>query len=77
MSEMVHSPKHYALFDDIETIEVIASSLTKKEFKGYCFGNLLKYKLRCGLKDDVLQELSKAEKYKELYEKFKGLCKDE
>ncbi|MNV90123.1 hypothetical protein D3C71_1844740 [compost metagenome] len=74
---MVNSPKHYSLFEDVEAIEVIARSLTQAEFRGYCFGNLLKYKLRCGLKDDVLQELSKAEKYKELYEKFKGLCKDD
>lgn len=73
-SDAVHSPKHYAVFDDIEAIEVIARSMTQEMFKGYCFGNLLKYRLRVGSKDEVMQELGKADKYKELYEKFKGLC---
>ena len=73
-SDAVHSPKHYAVFDDIEAIEVIARSMTQEMFKGYCFGNLLKYRLRVGGKDEVMQELAKSDKYKELYEKFKGLC---
>lgn len=73
-TDAVHSPKHYAVFDDIEAIEVIARSMTQEMFKGYCFGNLLKYRLRVGGKDEVMQELGKADKYKELYEKFKGLC---
>ena len=66
--EAVHSPKHYAVFDDIEAIEVIARSMTQEMFKGYCFGNLLKYRLRVGGKDEVMQELAKSDKYKELYE---------
>ena len=73
-SDAVHSPKHYAVFDDIEAIEVIARSMTQEMFKGYCFGNLLKYRLRVGGKDEVMQELAKSDKYKELYEKFKGFC---
>lgn len=73
--DMVNSPSHYALFDDIEAIQVIAASMTKEMFKGYCFGNLLKYKLRAGGKDDIQQELKKADKYKELYEKYQNLCK--
>lgn len=70
----VHKPSHYDLFEDVEAIEVIARSLTKEEFRGYCFGNLLKYRLRCGKKDNVEQELAKADKYKELYEKYKDFC---
>ena len=73
--DMVNSPSHYALFDDIEAIQVIASSMTKEMFKGYCFGNLLKYKLRAGGKDDIQQELKKAERYKGLYEEYQHLCK--
>lgn len=75
-TDMVHSPQHYSLFESTEAIEVIARSLTQEEFRGYCLGNLLKYRLRCGKKDDVNQELEKADKYKELYEKYKGLCHD-
>jgi hypothetical protein len=73
--DMVHSPNHYAVFDGVEAIEIIAKSLTIEEFRGYCFGNLLKYRLRCGKKDDVQQELAKADKYKELFEKYKHFCR--
>lgn len=72
--ELVNRPKHYELFEDVEAIEVISRSLTKEEFRGYCFGNLLKYRLRCGKKDNVEQELAKADKYKELYENYKDFC---
>ena len=74
--DVVNSPSHYDLFDGTEAIEIIARSLTKEEFRGYCFGNLLKYRLRCGKKDDVNQELSKADKYKELYENYKEFCRE-
>lgn len=73
--DMVHSPNHYAVFDGVEAIEIIAKSLTVEEFRGYCFGNLLKYRLRCGKKDDIQQELAKADKYKELFEKYKHFCR--
>lgn len=73
-SDVVNSPSHYAVFDGVEAIEIIARALTQEEFRGYCFGNLLKYRLRCGKKDGVEQELKKADKYKELYEDYKHLC---
>ena len=75
--DLVHSPQHYELFENIEAIEIIACALTESEFKGYCFGNLLKYRLRCGKKDNVKQELDKADKYKELYNTYKHLCRKE
>lgn len=72
--DAVNSPKHYAVFDDIEAIEIIARSMSKEMFKGFCFGNLLKYRLRAGSKDELQQEISKANKYKELFEKYKDIC---
>ena len=72
----VNSPKHYAVFEQLEAIEVIASSMTVDQFYGYCLGNILKYRLRAGGKDDVMQELGKADKYQELFTQFKFLCKD-
>lgn len=71
----VHSPQHYQVFPDKEAIEIIASSMTAEQFYGYCLGNFLKYRLRIGAKDEVQQELGKSNKYKELYEKHKHLCK--
>lgn len=74
--DAVNHPKHYAVFEQLEAIEVIASSMTTEQFYGYCLGNILKYRLRAGGKDDVMQELGKADKYQELFSKFKPLCQD-
>lgn len=73
--DAVNSPKHYSVFEKLEAIEVIASSMTSDQFYGYCLGNILKYRLRAGGKDDVMQELGKADKYQELFTKYKHLCK--
>lgn len=75
----VKQPTHYQLFDAIEAIEVIARSMTQEMFKGYCLGNILKYRLRAGKKGEMAtleKDTAKAEFYKELYEKHKGLCYD-
>ena len=74
-SSAVDKPQHYQVFPDKEAIEIIASSMTTEQFYGYCLGNFLKYRLRIGAKDEVQQELGKSNKYKELYEKHKHLCK--
>lgn len=73
----VKSPSHYALFDDVEAIEIIARSMTVEQFKGYCLGNILKYRLRAGKKSELAtmqKDLSKADFYKELFEKHKDKC---
>lgn len=75
--EGVTKPSHYMLFDDIEAIEVIARSMTVEQFKGYCFGNILKYRLRAGKKSELAyleKDLAKADFYKELFEKHKDKC---
>ncbi len=73
--DAVKQPKHYALFDEVESIQVIASSMTKEEFRGFCFGNRLKYRMRAGKKDNVEQELNKSDFYIELFNKHKDLCR--
>lgn len=75
----VKQPSHYQLFDGVEAIEVIARSMTQEMFKGYCLGNILKYRLRAGKKGEMAtleKDMAKAEFYKELYEKHKGICHD-
>ena len=77
--EGVTRPSHYMLFDDIEAIEVIARSMTREQFKGYCFGNILKYRLRAGKKSELAyleKDMAKAGFYGELYEKHKDKCYD-
>ena len=51
--------------------------MTVEQFKGFCLGNTLKYRLRAGKKSDLAhteQDLKKAEFYRELFEQHKGLC---
>lgn len=74
-SDAVNNPKHYTVFENVEAIQIIACSLTEDQFWGYCLGNILKYRLRAGGKDDVMQELGKADKYQELYIEHKHLCR--
>lgn len=76
---MVKQPSHYQLFEGVEAIEVIARSMTQEMFKGYCLGNILKYRLRAGKKSELAtleKDMAKAAFYLELYEKHKGLCHD-
>ncbi|AWN07188.1 nucleotide kinase [Klebsiella phage KP32_isolate 196] len=75
----VKQPSHYRLFEGVEAIEVIARSMTQEMFKGYCLGNILKYRLRAGKKSELAtleKDMAKAAFYLELYEKHKGLCHD-
>lgn len=77
--EGVTKPSHYSLFDSIESIEVIARSMTVEMFRGYCFGNILKYRLRAGKKSELAyaeKDLAKADFYKELFETHKDKCYD-
>ncbi|MRU34859.1 DUF3310 domain-containing protein, partial [Xylella fastidiosa] len=70
---------HYMLFDNVEAIEVIARSMTVEAFRGYCLGNILKYRLRAGKKSELAtmdKDLKKAAFYQELFDKHRGLCYD-
>lgn len=77
--EGVTKPSHYDFFDGIEAIEIIARSMTVEMFRGYCLGNMLKYRLRAGKKSELAyaeKDLAKANFYAELFEKHKGECYD-
>ena len=73
-TQAVLHPKHYEIFPGVEAIEVIAASMTKEEFRGYCKGNMLKYRLRAGNKDPLEQDIAKANTYLELYAKYEYLA---
>lgn len=55
--------KHYELWEDYEAIDNIKNTLTKKEYLGYLKGNILKYQLRLGKKDNVDSEKQKIKDY--------------
>lgn len=74
----VRKPSHYQVFDGVESIEIIARSMTVSEFRGFCMGNVLKYRLRAGKKSELAtieKDLAKADFYKELFAKHKGECR--
>lgn len=76
-SDDVRAPTHYQVFPGTESIEIIARSMTQAEFRGFCMGNVLKYRLRAGKKSDqasIEKDLRKADFYKELFEEHKYKC---
>lgn len=71
----VKKPSHYEVMEGVESIDIIASSLTLEGWKGFCLGNIIKYRLRAGKKDALQQDVDKANQYEILYESKKHLCK--
>ena len=65
---LIKNPSHYDIIEDFTTLEMKARSSTVEEFRGFCKGNIIKYRMRVGKKDDVTQEVAKAENYKLIYE---------
>lgn len=77
-SDVAH-PNHYTLFDNVKAVEIIARSMSIEAFRGFCLGNVLKYRLRAGKKSEmatVEKALNKAAFYQDLFDKYKGLCHD-
>lgn len=73
----VRKPSHYQVFDGVESIEIIARSMTVSEFRGFCMGNVMKYRLRAGKKSELAtmeKDLNKAAFYQELFYLHKGKC---
>lgn len=61
----INSPTHYQLAPGIEAWDVIEATLTAEELRGFCLGNILKYKLRAGQKDSPEKDLAKANWYRD------------
>ena len=57
------SISHYELWEGNEAIDVIKRILSKSEYIGFLKGNILKYQLRLGKKDNVEKEMIKIEDY--------------
>lgn len=54
---------HYELWNGFEAIDVLKNNLTEDEYKGFLKGNILKYQLRLGKKDNVDKEIIKIKDY--------------
>ena len=68
MKSAVESPNHYCLYEDVEVIDIIKAALSGEEFRGYCKGNIIKYRMRAGLKGTAEQDIKKSYEYKNYLE---------
>lgn len=77
----IKSPVHYQVVDGIEAIDLIREVVLhlgiSDPYAGYLLGNVLKYRLRAGKKDDALKDLAKAGEYEEMYNKYMQQLRDD
>ena len=64
VQEVGKHDKHY-LESVVEPIKVMEKLFTKEELKGFIKGNILKYRLRMGHKDDIKKEMDKIRVYEQ------------
>lgn len=67
--DAVTKPKHYVMMD-FEVIDIIFNALNPDEFRGYCLGNIIKYRMRAGKKNDAAEDLAKADEYEKIWSKY-------
>lgn len=63
--------KHYQVLP-IQPIEIMQRLMSPEAFLGFCFGNVIKYALRCGQKDSPAKEMEKVRQYAEWYVQAAG-----
>ena len=64
VQEVEKHDKHY-LESVVEPIKVMEKLFTAEELKGFIKGNILKYRLRMGHKDDIQKEMDKIRVYEQ------------
>lgn len=62
-----HFDEHY--HDKVQPLEIMQEIMTPEEFRGFLFGNIIKYSCRCGKKDEPQKEFAKLRRYREWYDK--------
>lgn len=63
LDDKVSHPSHYQGRKGIDVIEFLYQQLTFEEFKGFMKGNMIKYPVRAGRKDNELADIKKARDY--------------
>lgn len=56
-------PDHYKGSENIDVIDFLYQQLPFEQFKGFMKGNMIKYPVRAGRKDDELADFKKARDY--------------
>jgi hypothetical protein len=71
--EAITSPAHYKVCEGLEVVDMIRAVLTPEQFKGYCLGNLIKYRMRAGKKTmSPMEDLGKAHVYEQWLAEMEG-----
>jgi DNA-directed RNA polymerase subunit RPC12/RpoP len=63
VSGLAINQEHYNAGGRIQPIEVMQSNMTPERFLGFLQGNVIKYSMRAGRKDDEKKEVDKAIQY--------------
>ena len=61
----IQENKHHQLWEGTQSLDIMKKVLTDEEYKGFLKGNILKYQLRLGKKDDTEKEIQKIKDYTE------------
>ena len=59
----IEENKHHQLWEGTQSLDIMKKVLTDEEYKGFLKGNILKYQLRVGKKDDPSKEIKKINDY--------------
>jgi hypothetical protein len=71
--EAITSPGHYKVCEGLEVVDMIRAVLTPEQFRGYCLGNLIKYRMRAGKKTmSPMEDLGKAHVYETWLKEMEG-----
>jgi hypothetical protein len=71
--EAITSPDHYKVCEGLEVVDMLRAVLTPEQFKGYCLGNLIKYRMRAGKKTmSPMEDLGKAHVYEQWLAEMEG-----
>jgi hypothetical protein len=71
--EAITSPAHYKVAEGVEVVDMIRAVLTPEQFRGYCLGNLIKYRMRAGKKTmSPMEDLGKAHVYETWLKEMEG-----
>jgi len=71
--EAITSPRHYKVCEGLEVVDMIRAVLTPEQFRGYCLGNLIKYRMRAGKKTmSPMEDLGKAHVYETWLAEMEG-----
>ena len=71
--EAITNPAHYKVCEGLEVVDMIRAVLTPEQFRGYCLGNLIKYRMRAGKKTmSPMEDLGKAHVYEQWLAEMEG-----